>query len=313
MAPENATTYRFRRVSVMAMAISILLHAAIAVALVPEATPRRERVTQRAIEITLDGPTPPAERPELPTGERAARMRPPGSVDLVQSARAMGPDAAAAQTVPSDPHIAVLTSLEPPPEVAPQDFATSTPAPLPQTLLERVFLPLEAPPTVAARELANTGPPAAARSGNTQDRVQAPPPRESMQQAAARPAEHQNAGEPAARPRLGEPSPVTRAAATYSDQRAQQDYVLQVVRRLSRSRFTPQTRESSERGVVVARLTVARDGGLADLSLVKGSGFPGVDQSVVEAIRRAAPFPPLPGDFAGNRFTFIVPINYARE
>jgi protein TonB len=276
MAPENATTYSFRRVSVVAVAISILLHATVALALLPGPTPRQERFTQRAIEFTLDVPTPPAERAALPTGERAAQKRPPGSIDLVESALAPGPpDTATAQPVPSDPHIApVLPSSEPPPEVTAMDFGTSppTPLPLPQTTLERVLLPMEAPPPVAGRELARTP----------------------------------------AQPRIGEPSPVTRAAATYSDQRAQQDYVLQVVRRLSQ-RFYSQSREPSERGVVVTRLTVARDGRLIDLALVKGSGFPGLDQSVLDAVRKAQPFPPLPAEFASNSFTFIVPINYAQE
>jgi protein TonB len=315
MAPENATTYSFRRVSVVAVAVSILLHAVVAVALLPESTLRQEGFTQRAIEVTLDGPTPPEERPALSTGEQAAQMRPSGSIDLVPSARAPGPPAtAAAQPVRSDPHSAPdLPSLEPPAEIAVQDFATDMPGPLPQTTLERVVLPMEAPPPVAARELANTGPSATARSPNTQDQVQAPPPRESIRQGAAKQAAQQNAAEPSAHPRRGEPSPVTRAAATQSDQRAQQDYVLQVVRRLSRSRFYSQSREPSERGVVVARLTVARDGWLTDLSLAKGSGFPGLDQSVMDEIRKAAPFPPLPAEFASNSFTFIVPINYAQE
>jgi protein TonB len=317
MAPENATTYSFRRVSAVAMAISILLHATVALALLPGPASRQERFTQRAIEFTLDVPTPPTERSALPTGERAAQKRPPGSIELVESALAPGPpDTATAQPVPSDPHIApVLPSSEPPPDVTAMDFGTSppTPLPLPQTTLERVLLPMEAPPPVAGRELARTPPPATARSPNTQDQVQAPPPQQSIRQAAARQAAQQNAAEPSAQLRLGEPSPVTRAAAAYSDQRAQQDYVLQVVRRLSQSRFHSQSREPSERGVVVTRLTVARDGRLIDLALVKGSGFPGLDQSVLEAVRKAQPFPRLPAEFASNSFTFIVPINYAQE
>ena len=315
MDPDDPTTYRFRRVSAVAVAISTLLHAIVAVALLPAPTPRQERFTQRAIELTLDVPTPPAERPALPAGERAAQKRPPGSVDLVQSAQAPGPpDAAAARPLPSDPPIALIVpSSEPPPEIAAHDFGTSTPAPPPQANLEKSLLPMEAPPMITGRELAKTAPAATARSPDTQDQMQAPPPQQSIRQAASKRASQRNAAEPTAHPRLGEPSPVTRTAATHSDERAQQDYILQVVRKLSQTRFYSQSREQSERGVVVARLTVVRDGWLIDLSLAKGSGFPGLDRSVMDTIRKAAPFAPLPAEFASKSFTFIVPINYAQE
>lgn len=109
--------------------------------------------------------------------------------------------------------------------------------------------------------------------------------------------------------------PSTPAASSPPNQRqALQDYVLQVVAKLSHTRFyaaSPAARNGD--GVVVARLTVARDGGLVDLSLPKQSGSSEVDSSVLDAIRKAAPFAPLPKAFADNRFTFIVPINYAPE
>jgi periplasmic protein TonB len=106
------------------------------------------------------------------------------------------------------------------------------------------------------------------------------------------------------------PAPATSA----SQHPALQDYVLQVVRKLSHTRFYAASPAAQDvHGVVIARLTVARDGGLIDLSLPKQSGLPGVDGSVLDAIRRAAPFAPLPKDFTDNRFTFIVPINYTPE
>ena len=86
------------------------------------------------------------------------------------------------------------------------------------------------------------------------------------------------------------------------------------MRKLSHTRFLADPGSAPKtRGVVIARLTVARDGTLADLSLAEGSGSAGVDRSVLETIRKAAPFAPLPKDFSDNRFTFILPINYTRE
>jgi protein TonB len=108
--------------------------------------------------------------------------------------------------------------------------------------------------------------------------------------------------------------PAAALSASANQHQALQDYVLQVVRKLSQTRFYAVSPSAQNgHGVVIARLTVARDGGLIDLSLSKRSGSAGVDGSVLEAIRTAAPFAPLPKSFAENRFTFIVPINFAPE
>jgi protein TonB len=108
--------------------------------------------------------------------------------------------------------------------------------------------------------------------------------------------------------------PAPASAASANQQQALQDYVLQVVRKLSQTRFYAASPSAQNgHGVVIARLTVARDGGLIDLSLPKQSGSAGVDGSLLDAIRRAAPFAPLPNGFTDSRFTFIVPINYTPE
>jgi protein TonB len=89
---------------------------------------------------------------------------------------------------------------------------------------------------------------------------------------------------------------------------------LAVVRKLSNTRFDADGEsDPSGRGIVVARLIVARDGGLVDVSLTKDSGSAALDRSVVSMIRKAAPFPPLPAQDASGSFSFIVPINYARQ
>jgi periplasmic protein TonB len=128
---------------------------------------------------------------------------------------------------------------------------------------------------------------------------------------APRPAEqvpHQPPQQKAIKPPASAPS------AAANQQQALQDYVLQVVRKLSQSRFYAASSSAQNgHGVVIARLTVARDGGLIDLSLPKQSGSAGVDGSLLDAIRRAAPFAPLPKGFTDSRFTFIVPINYTPE
>jgi protein TonB len=50
------------------------------------------------------------------------------------------------------------------------------------------------------------------------------------------------------------------------------------------------------------------------VSLVKSSGSATLDGAVLDTIRRASPFPPLPADLAGGGpQSFIVPINYTRD
>ena len=43
------------------------------------------------------------------------------------------------------------------------------------------------------------------------------------------------------------------------------------------------------------------------------SGSPALDRGVIETIRKASPFAPLPAELAADSHTFIVPINYAQE
>lgn len=90
--------------------------------------------------------------------------------------------------------------------------------------------------------------------------------------------------------------------------------MLLVVRKLLQARFSTEGGpDHNARGAVIARLTVDRDGNLVGLSLAKHSGSPSIDHSILERIGKAAPFAPLPKDFTDNRFSFIVPINYAQE
>ena len=172
---------------------------------------------------------------------------------------------------------------------------------------------VDAPPMVTGHEIARTAPSALARSSVVQDRPQAPPPQQVVRQAAPKRAAQQNEADRSGGPSPGAASPVTRTATSYGAHQAQQDYLLQIVRRLSQARFTPATREERERGLVVARLTIGRDGRLVDLALARPSGSPALDRGVMETIRKASPFAPLPAELAADSHTFIVPINYAQE
>lgn len=272
----------------LAVVGSILLHAGLLLALPAESLPPEERLSQLAIDVTLVTAVAPPEEPAPPGAPEAGQERPQGSIDLVRTAPAPGAMDAAVPVQPA-PALEALA-------------------------LEDCVTLAEAPPAVTARELT---PMEAAdpRSPDVLDRVQAPPTRQPVRQAPPRAeSRHHRVAVATTSTTPGEPARWSDAAANATQLQAQQDYVLQVVHKLSHRQFHAKgDREGTAVGVMVARLTVARDGALVDLSLAKDSGSAGLDGSVLDTIRKAAPFAPLPRDFARSSFTFIVPINYAQE
>jgi periplasmic protein TonB len=254
--------------------------------------------------------------PALPAAEQAAQRLPSGASAFSSAALAPGPSEAASAPLPTpaEPYIArTLPSAEPPPILTARDFGASAAPPGPQARLETTLPGVDAPPTVSGHDFARTAPSALARSSVLQERPQALPPEQSVRQATPKRASQQNEADRSGGPLPGAASPVTRTAASYSAHQAQQDYLLQVVRKLSQARFYPATREERERGLVVARLTIARDGRLVDVALARPSGSPTLDRGVMDTIRKASPFAPLPVELATDSHTFVVPINYAQE
>jgi TonB family protein len=121
----------------------------------------------------------------------------------------------------------------------------------------------------------------------------------------------QRARPPPERPVTTAPAPPPARQA--SARRAEEDYMLQVIRKLSRVRYRPTSRVASDSGVVVTRVTVARDGRLLDVALTRSSGSPDLDRGLLESVRRASPFAPLPADVDGQQLSFLLPIQYSRE
>ena len=100
----------------------------------------------------------------------------------------------------------------------------------------------------------------------------------------------------------------------YAQRQAEEDYFRQIVQKISRYRFYSRQQSAAAHGLVVTRLTLARNGGVLDVALLKSSGSTTLDTAVVDTIRQASPFPPLPpGSPAAPTQTFIVPVNYTRD
>ncbi|MBN9085684.1 MAG: TonB family protein [Reyranella sp.] len=227
--------------------------------------------------------------------------------------QAVTPDPApATQLLLSEPAPAEASSAGDVPETAlqpsiaaepPQPDVSAALAPE-QPSLEKMVPATDAPPAVDAHDFARAKP------------IPASPPAQHRPQVAAVQLPSARHGPPDVRPVATAPSGPPPAAALKSDaaqQKAEEDYLYQIVRKISQYRFYSRSQENVPRGLVVTRMTIARDGRLLDVALVKSSGFPNLDNAVVETIRLASPFAPLPGDLAQDRKTFIVPVNYTRE
>ena len=83
------------------------------------------------------------------------------------------------------------------------------------------------------------------------------------------------------------------------------------MRRISQFPYVPKdTGPVRTTGTVLTRVTIARDGRLLDVAIERSSGLPSLDSGVVETIRRASPYPPLPADITGDRHTFQLPVSF---
>jgi protein TonB len=212
------------------------------------------------------------------------------------------------------------TATDPP---TAQDFlplqpAAMQPAPSEEPTLEEALAPVDAPPAIDGREFAEATPVPPATPPSP-----APPvhPLEPKPPVAAQPRPQPPPVTRAPRDARREAPPGTAAHPAsvspgegYAQRQAEEDYFRQIVQKISRYRFYSRQQGAAPHGLVVTRLTLARNGGVLDVALLKSSGSTTLDTAVVDTIRQASPFPPLPPGLAsGGTQTFIVPVNYTRD
>jgi len=92
--------------------------------------------------------------------------------------------------------------------------------------------------------------------------------------------------------------------------RAADEYFWAVIRKFSQ--YLPDLREKNQGGTVVVRIVIARDGRVIEAGIAKPSGVAALDKGMLEAIRTAAPYPPLPPELPGDQFVFTQPITAKR-
>ena len=263
----------------------------------------------------------PQEAKEEPKPQEAKEEPPPQQQALAQ------PEPPPQQQAPAQP--------EPPPPAQQALARPEPPPPPPPPSLEQALPPLDAPPPpVTERDIPKappvarppapppppqqaarpTAPPPAQRPAPPPPAQRPPPP------PAAAPQHQQLRPSPLAPPAPGgsqsqsaaRPSPAFRNPADdYGQRRAQEQYLWQVMRRIAQFPYVPKnTTTIREEGTVLTRVTISRQGQLLNVVMEKSSGLPSLDAGVLETIRRASPYPPLPADIPGNQHTFQLPVSF---
>ncbi|MCC6007311.1 MAG: energy transducer TonB, partial [Rhodobacteraceae bacterium] len=82
----------------------------------------------------------------------------------------------------------------------------------------------------------------------------------------------------------------------------------QIRARVERARRHPGTGS----GTAVVAFTLSREGALLAVQVAQSSGHAALDRAALEAVRRAAPFPPAPDGIRAAQSTFNLPVAFRR-
>lgn len=103
------------------------------------------------------------------------------------------------------------------------------------------------------------------------------------------------------------------ARATQSGNARVSNYPGKVVSKLRRSlRYPSAAKRQRLKGEVRIRFTVARNGSVSGIRIVRSSGSSVLDQAALETVRRAAPFPRIPDEAGRSSWGFTVPLAFRR-
>lgn len=310
----SATYLRFERMSPSAMALAMLLHASVALALWQISPLRTNPTTEsQPIEITMERAEPPAPPPVETTPPPAPPAPSPPPAPPPAAQRTPPPQLGVRPPAPETAEKREQAPPKPEEKEEPrQEALAPAPAPTPPPpapKLEDVLPPIEAPPPpVFSREIPKTAPPKP---------PPAPKPAPPVQQARP-PAQNPPLRPSPLTPHSRPPNPQASAPSTTfvnpADQatrsRVAEQYLWQVVRKMSQ--YLPDLRVEGQTGRIGLKLVIARDGRLIEASIAQSSGHAILDKAMLETARTAAPYAPLPPEL-GDRVTLNVPLAAARR
>jgi len=89
-------------------------------------------------------------------------------------------------------------------------------------------------------------------------------------------------------------------------------YLMQILASVKRNWFAilPTSAKLGLRGKVAIQFSISRDGRVPKLVIAAGSGSEALDRAAVSAISASNPFPPLPGEFKGDRVVLQFNFDY---
>ncbi len=313
----SATYLRFEHMSPPAAGMALLLHASIALALWWISPLKFSESDPQPIEVTMEAPTPkPAEPPqELPPSAPAQpQAAPPPTTTVPQRAapQQLGlppppPPGTAQKAGEAQPKQIEQQQQQQQAVAPPRVEETKPPEPEPQPTpppIDKVLPKVDTPPPpLTMQDFVKIAPPPPPREivKPLPQQVTPPPPPQPRQ--ALRPSPLSSA--PQTSPennRGGGSNTFVNPAEVYVQSHAADEYKWAVIRKFSQ--YLPNLRQRNEGGTLVLRIAIGRDGHLLEATVLRSSGVPALDQGMIEAIKTASPYPPLPGDIPGDRFTF---------
>ncbi len=276
---EDPLTQRLR----IALALSVLVHAAILTLFmfIPQQKPVVEK-QPRIVVLELAALGKPEAEEEKPAPPPPPEQKAPEAPPAVEQK-------------PPEPQPLPEIAPPPVPETPPAPQAEPVPAP-PKVTARPVPKPEIAPPVPKEPEPRPEAPPVAAAPSPSADTPQRPTP-----------------PEPAPAPAPPDPTPgqgIRAGVGGSTPPRRTNRYVTTLFTMIdAKKEYPPQSLQRREQGTVVVKLEIAADGKLVEASSPTEDPKRLVDASL-EAVRKAAPFPPLPTSLKQAEAEFQVPVVY---
>jgi TonB family protein len=213
---------------------------------------------------------------------------------------------------------------QPEPKLEPKlEAAVAQPAepttPPPEQQLEKVLPPVEQPAApLSMRDFVKALPPPPAPPPSPPVPHPTPPVQHAAPHPPAQTPQHSPLSNPQPQPQSQASASAGPSVSTFVNpaerdrqNRAKDAYLWSVIRKFSQ--YLPDLREKNEGGTVLLRFAIARDGRLVEASIAKSSGIAALDRGLLDSLRAASPYAPLPPEIPGAQVTFVQPIGAARR
>ncbi|MBU4531903.1 MAG: energy transducer TonB [Hoeflea sp.] len=185
--------------------------------------------------------------------------------------------------------------------------------PEPQIALpENIPLPVarpEPPRTATAKPLA----PAPQKAKPAPIRPKKSSPNREPERPASKPSQAGDGGKQRATASKSSSGSATAKRNTAAGNASVSNYPGKIASKLRRAlRYPREAKRQGIRGDVVVTFVVAGNGGISNVRISRSSGSPVLDGAAADAVRRAAPFPPIPSGAGRSSWSFSVPLGFTR-